>query len=507
MNLSDLDCYALRRACVGMPVDTNGLSSGVAMLIKACDGDIPRLITSIDGVGLLPRVMKFDPNSPAPAQKSNQVYIPELPKSAQLTDEALKAIEGVGWWWRKTVDWVISRSPMTPVHFLEAGVVWVISLAIARRAYIEKHERIYPHLYLLFVAETSRYAKSTGMNTLYHLIHRVMPYMLIPGQTSPEGMIELLSGQHPANFDKLSIDDKKLVEDGIKFSAQRGIILDEYSSLLASTKKDYMAGYIELLMRLYDGRESEQHYTRSGGLVMVKKPSLSIMGATTPAAMARSLSLEDWENGAMARYMVMYREDPLPFNPYYSPVEPPHEITDKLRNLHHRFDDDVVSATMTKEALDAYDAYSRAVMYEMLDDVDERLSGNYRRLHIQTLKTALSLATMDWIDTKLTTPKITIGHWALAQTIVEKARVSLHRLMPVLMESRDSRTQRDILSVLRQYPAGITIRDLTRLSGRVSTKDIRTAIEVLTESGQIECLPVTGQTGRPTSIYRMAVSS
>ena len=504
INLSDNDCYALRRACVGMPVDDASISGGVSMLIKACAGDIPRLIQAIDGAGALAKVMKFDPNAPAPAQKSNQVYIPELPKSAQLSPNALAQMENVGHWWRQTVAWCVSRSPMTPVSFFESGVVWVIALMIARRVYIEKHERIFPHLYLLFVAETSRFAKSTGMNTLYHLVHKVAPYMLIPGQTSPEGMMELLSGQHPSNFDKLSVDDKKLIEDGIRFAAQRGFILDEMSSLFASQKKDYMAGYVELLMRIYDGREMETHYTRSGGLIMVKKPALSIMGATTPAAMARSMTLEDWENGANARYLIYYREEELPYNPLYTPVDPPADIVNPLHHLHDRFEyDSAVSASMTQEALKAYDAYAKAVMYEMLDDVDERLLGNYRRMHIQVLKTALSLATMDWITTKLPRPEITLGHWALAQTIVEKARLSLHRLMPKLMESRDARTQRDILSVLKQFPAGITLRDLTRLSGRVSTKDIRTALEVLLESGQIENTPKSGATGRPTSIYKL----
>ena len=518
MNLSDADAYALRRICVGSPIDEAGLSVGTRLFIKSIGGDVPRLITLLGELGLLEKVMKFDPTRPAP-QSRDSVYIPALPEYANLTKDAYKQSGGVGQWWRTTVEWCASRSPMTPVHFFEVGVVWLLGLAIARRVAIDKHERIYPHLYYVMVAETSRYAKSTGLNTLYNIISETMPYMLIPAKTTPEAMIEIMAGQEPTNYTKLSDDDRSLIQRGMKFASQRGIIEDEISGMIGTPKRDYMQGFIELIMRLYDAREVESYYTRSQGLMLVKRPALSIMGATTPAAMSRAVTLEDWENGNMARYLVLYREEPLPYNPNYAPVVPPSEIINPLDKLHNhpdfpklRGDDNQVTlnyapmkASMTQDALLAYDNYTRALKHDMIPDLDDRLIGNYSRLHVNALKIALSLATMDWSMGLLgdrVRPEITLGHWAIAQRLTEKARESLHRLMPVLSESRDSRTQKDIETILKQHPGGITIREIVRLCGK-ATKDVRSAIDVLRDSGRVTIQLVGGETGRTTNIYTL----
>lgn len=462
-------------------------------------------------------ILKIDPNAPAPEVKKAEqsVYIPHLPKEAQLSEDAIKAGEMVGEWYQDTVKWCSERSPMTPVHFLEVGVIWLIGLAVARRVYVELHERIYPHLYVLLVAETSKYAKSTGMNTIYSLVQTTMPHMLIPGQTSPEGMIELLSGAQPSNFDKLPTVEKELIEQGRKFAGQRGIIMDEFSSILAAGKKDYMAGFVELLMRLYDARDNEQHYTRSGGLISIKNPAIGIFGATTPAAMARASTNEDWENGANARYLMMFREEPLPYNPKYSLFTPPSDILTKLRFLHTVLPEmkdsqlqdkagyQAIPASMSKDAFTAYTAYMKAVFFDMIDEnLDERVHGNYRRMHIQALKIALAVACMDWAASNAQgKPVITLGHWAIGQQIAEKARESLHRMLPVLSESRDSRTQRDLLTVFRQNPSGLTIRDICRLLYR-KTKDVQSAIQILVESGEIETINHVAPNGKTIQIYK-----
>lgn len=526
--LNEHDKYALRRVMTRKQVPSDlQLSPFMDMLLKSYNLEdktdyvnlvdvTTRLFGQMDA-NTQQDILKLDPNAPAPeiAQKTEQsVYIPALPREAQISEEAIKASESVGQWYRDTVKWCAERSPMTPKHFLESGVVWLIGLAVARRVHIELHERIYPHLYVLLLAETSKYAKSTGMNTIYSLVMMTMPHMLIPGQTSPEGMIELLSGEKPANYDKLPEMEKKLIEEGRKFSGQRGFMMDEFSSLLAAGKKDYMAGFVELLMRLYDAREYEQHYTRSGGLVSIKNPAICIFGATTPAAMARAATNEDWENGAFARYMMMFRDKPLPFTNHHSIFKPPKEILKALLFLHTSLPaikDDFykdlegyqsIAAQIEPDALKQYEAYSKAVRHDLIDDVDQRLHGNYTRMHLQAMKTALAVACMDWAAAGAQgRPIVTLGHWALGQQMAETSRNSLHRMMPVLSESRDSRTQRDLLTLLKQTP-GITIREIVRASGR-STKDVRSAIEILLESGEIEAINHQLPMGRPTQMYQL----
>lgn len=526
--LSSQDLYALSRAFVGLSFqDLPTQNPLVGNLLRELNWSKPEHLNVARTLlkDQLPAILAIDPNAPPPPSKSQAVeaaYVPPLPREAQLSDTALNAMEGVGKWYKAAVQWATERSPMTPPHFLEAAVLWLIGLAVNRRVCIEFHERIYPLLYLLIVAETSKYAKSTGMNAIRTLVMATMPHMLIPGSTTTEGMIEILSGQLPMNFERLTKRDQEMIEAGRRFAGQRGVILDEYSSLLGAMKKDYMAGFVELLMRMYDNQDAEQHHTRSGGMIIIKYPGVSIFGATTPAAMARSVAGEMWENGAMARYLIMFRENPLPYNPKYISFVPPSEITTPLANLHKNLpaikandmleseheDFRPIRAQITPEAHAQYQAYMKAVYYDMLTpDLDERLHGNYRRMHMQAVKIALALACSDWAMGNPNNPiTIQLGHFALAQTIAEKGRESLHRLMPVLSQSADSRTQRNILTVIKQAEGGLmSVRDIVRATGR-NTNEVRSAIEVLVESGDLELVehkPNGLNGGRPTQLYKL----
>jgi hypothetical protein len=523
MDFTQQELFILRRANSRLPLEGFPITERVKAMLQQYDlkddaGYVRYSQFIAEDPALLVAVMRIDPLTPpvaAPERSTPpEVYVPPLPEAAQLSGAAIQAGERVGEWYRVTSKWLASRSPMTPPHFLEAATLWLAGLAIAKRVVIDLHERISPHLYLLIVAETSRYAKSTGMGLIYQLVMATMPYMIIPGTATSEALVEIMSGQTPANYDKLSQTQKARIEAGRKFAGQRGIILDEFSGLLGSSKKDYMQGFVELLMRLYDGRSEETYQTKAGGLITINQPALSIFGATTPAAMARALNNEAWENGEMARYLIMFREDVLPYSDDYGRLEMPPEVTKPLLVMHDAlprmrtdFAEDAdfkpITALFADDALNAYRQYARAVRYDMLQDCDNRLTGNYTRLHIQALKIALSLATVDYLSAGERFVRIELGHWSLAQQITERSRENLHRLLLTLSESRDSRNQRDILTLLRQHPGGLTVRDFCRRMTAYAN-DIRGGLEILLDSGEVIEIEHTPNVGRPTKVYRAA---
>lgn len=520
--LSNNDLYILRRAMSRMSLD--GLKPDNPILAVLVQDDSERGIKLLSDFinsssDLLVNVMRIDPTTPPPQPvkaDSEEIYIPDLPAEARLTDEALKAMESVGAWHNATLQYAKKQSPMTPPHFLEGATFWLAGLLIARRVYLHLWDRIYPHLYLLIVAETSRYAKSTGMNVFYHILLKTFPHMLIPGSTTTEGMIELLSGQQPANYDKLPSNQKELINAGMKFAGQRGIILDEYSSLLGSSKKDYMQGFVELLMRLYDAREQEYHYTKSGGWLTINKPALSIFGATTPAAMARSITHESWENGDLARYLLLFREEVLEYAPIIDKEDTVPEAITKpmykvMKNLPEMMDSlnnptghSPLGATITAEARSAFEAYAKALRHDLLEDVPEYLHGNYTRLPVQALKLAISLATFDTIGNGQDSVKLELGHWAKAQNFIERSRTNIHHLVLTLNESKDARIQRDLLAILKHSTGGLTVRDLCRRTNSLAS-DIRSSLDILIESGEIEVIEHKPPTGRPTKIYKSLV--
>jgi predicted ArsR family transcriptional regulator len=86
--------------------------------------------------------------------------------------------------------------------------------------------------------------------------------------------------------------------------------------------------------------------------------------------------------------------------------------------------------------------------------------------------------------------------------MAEQARENLHRLLVTLNESRDSRNQRDILNLLKQYPGGLTIRDFCRRMSAYADS-IKQSLDVLLDSGNIQEIEHRPTTGRPTKIYTL----
>lgn len=497
---------------------TNPLVKGLCQLDMR-DGSATRMVQTV----LQPymaEIFKIDPNGPPPEPEnhplSTRAYVPPLPEAAQLSPEHLKAAESVGGWYRQALQWCVKRSPMTPVHFLETGLIWLLGLAINRRVCLSLHSDIYPHMYLLIVAESSKFAKTTGMNTIKRLAEVCFPHLLIPGSTTPEALMEILSGEKPSNYDKLKAKAREMIDSGRLFPAQRGMMVDEYSGVLAAAKKDYMAGFIELLMKLYDAGEAEQHQTRGGGMLYVEYPAMSIFGATTPAAMARSTSYELWENGALARYLIMFRDGTLPYVNAEGERTPPKSLTDPLLNLYRVLpslpppDTEAtnfapVYAELSPDAHKHFIEYDKVMRFEMLDEsLDERLHPNYSRMPTQLLKTALALAVMDWSSQdKQKRPVISMAHLALAQTIVEKGRESLHNLLPVLNMTFEARRRRSILTQLKVHASGLTVHQLCDQLGSKAS-EIKEAMQPLLEDGTVTPIEHRPVTGRPTTIYRLS---
>jgi predicted transcriptional regulator len=457
---------------------------------------------------------------PKPPRQRVEVHVPPLPAEAALTDAEAAAAEQIGRLLDVFMTWATRRAALTPSLFLEAAYLWLVSVAVARRACIQiGGTRYFSRLWVLWVAITTRYAKSTGLMAVHDVVERAFPHMLIPNQSTPEALIAALAGRVPDNLDSLPEVDRQRIQAGLKFAAQRGLLIDEASSLLGASRKDYMHGLVELLLQTYDMKERLEFATKGQGLLIIRKPGLSILGATTPMAMARYVSLDQWETGETARYALLCPENQPDqvvgfIGDESVSYEPPSELVTGLKQLHEWLPDPpdphqpdspekLLYARITPDALRRLDTYHKALQNMIGDDLDTRLHGNYGRLPAIAMTVALNLALSDWVyQAHGNRPTIQVGHAARAQQIVERWRASVHRLLPTLDETADSRGQARIVALLRNSP-GMTARELSRYCG-MKTRDMNNALAVLLESGEItyhEHTPPNG--GRPTRLYRI----
>ena len=181
-----------------------------------------------------------------------------------------------------------------------------------------------------------------------------------------------------------------------------------------------MEGHAEALMQLFDTPDRMERELRGDGKLIIYNPALSLIGATTPAMLARYLSDAEWESGLMARILALTPVDKeVPYvisDPSRELAQVIESLKSRLLRIHNAFpappewdalygsDEPVhlptIEARITPEVMARFNAYSEA-MHELTDPrrgLDERLRGNYGRFPVLAVKIALILTVMDWVE-------------------------------------------------------------------------------------------------------------
>lgn len=530
------DAFALRCAISLQPIPNeikpSPLLAGLLSTLDWQNNPDHRLILQnlvTTQAGLLEQVMKVDVKAP-PVEEPicDELYVPPLPKAAELDESLIKKSADVGRFQRDCADWLARKSPMTPRIFLESAPLWAAGLAIAKRCVLRlSFDDIYPNLYVLWVAPTTYYHKSTGLKAITKLVGSSFQHLLMPETTTPEMLVAKLAGQRPSNYEQLLPSEKKLEDTAIRFAGQRGLSIDEASKILIPKK--YMEGHAEALMQLFDAPDRMERELRGDGKLIVYNPALSLIGATTPAMLSRYLTDAEWESGLMARIIPLTpaeKEVKYVVSTHSPELQTTMEtLKNRLLRIHNAFptppdwdalyssEDAVrlkmVEALLEPSVMNRFNAYSEA-MHELTDPrrgLDERLRGNYGRLPVLAIKLALILTIMDWADEGgKESPRITEAHWTRAQMLSEEYRASAHRLLAELNISQDVKNEQKILDFIArtQGTKPPTKREIHRGAGIKNRKDAHSAVEALIESGVItEVERRSNGAGRPTMAYKL----
>jgi hypothetical protein len=118
-------------------------------------------------------------------------------------------------WLNEYMAYAQAKSPLTPTLFHESAGLVLISAIIARRLVLPmSFGDIYPNLYVMWIAPSTVYAKSTALNIASDLLLESFPHLLSPQDSTPEALISDMSGQMPKNIANNTADEltKKLWE-------------------------------------------------------------------------------------------------------------------------------------------------------------------------------------------------------------------------------------------------------------------------------------------------------
>lgn len=475
----------------------------------------------------LKQVMSADTDAPPPAPPPRPVRaadafiaVPMLPHGVELTSAQEKAASKVGGFERRYTAWASRVANESPISFQQSSGLALLAVAIGRRCFIAApwQQKIYPNQYIVQLAVTTYNRKSTGLNIMKGIIEDAFPYMLMPRPGSTENFGNMLAGKWET--DGLPPEDKEELEQARPFAGQRVIIRDEISGMFRSFGRDHMAGLKEDLMDMYECPKQHKLSTNSKGIVIARNIAPTLVGASTPAGMSLACSQTDWEDGNLARFVLVTPEDPYSDRPAPSEFSAPTEFIEFLRGLHKRLPFPQTAAmgkppaaeewSLVAPIWDEVRAYASTLREftnpDRSDSLDNRLRGTYGRHHVKAIKVAIALATADWFESgsKDERPTVSKAHWYRAQQIVEDWRVSSHRFLHQMTLSEDVDAAKRVRLYIAQSPAGITMSDLINAT-RLKAALIKQSIEILMESGIIEQFKERrGGRGPEATCYRLS---
>lgn len=452
---------------------------------------------------------------------------PPLPTLAALSDAQMTEAANGRKWLDTYVEWATQASPLTPRLFHEGIGLWLLASVSTRRMCVHiGGEFIYPNLYLLIIARTTIYRKSTAMKLAKQVLAKAnLTSLLLPAEATPEALFDELAGIKPPNFETLPEDARKRWMMGRAVAAQRSFFKDEVSSLFASFKKDYMAGLHEIFLQGYDADVDQlDKRLKSLGIVTVKKPCLSFLGATTPGMFGKYVGTEEHESGLLPRFAILTPDADLP---YRDPADELAEPTMLVEQLKRMFMDalpwhgetrptapaefaevqppDVMTVGFAPEAFDQLKRYRRVMGFDFVhnETITDIQAAFYARLGTMAYKVAMLLAA---VETGQRGFRIEARHAYAAQQICETWRESLHRLEGDVNKAKGGDSDDNkVLGYIRQSGIkGVTLREIMQFCNLRPRAKAVEALTILADDGLIEKYDYKPEgRGRPTQYYRM----
>lgn len=466
---------------------------------------------------------------PAPMVVESKGW-PLLPQAALAVYEHRASCAS---WLDEYIAFAQQAAPKTPRSLHEAAGLFALSLAVGRRLVLRVGVAdIYPNVFILWIGETTIHGKSTAFKVFHRLITNAgLRPLLLPEKLSPQALLEQMSTDLPSAWSTWRSQKQSDWLELRGLAAQRGWAIDEASFLFDSLKRDYNSDLLGLMLQLYECPLETGDHTISRGHNKVTEPSLSFFGVTTPQSLSEHLqSRKHWLDGLWARFALLVPEERRPWQFFSPALDFTNGLVCNLRRVHQLFpipQAQVVSeedkegkqrpalAIFGKEPASevvlgegvwrAWEAYARATQDTLLTpDLDAELHGSYGRLATQAIKIAMLLAASDCTDLPVCVEQ---RHFARAQEVVERWRVSLHEIWSRGITTDEEHASDKIIKLLREAgEQGLLARDIYRQLHRPAA-DITKLLELMERSGEVERINEIGKNGRVTERWIRSVTS
>lgn len=378
-------------------------------------------------------------------------------------------------------------------QYHEAGAFVILSSLLSGAVKLPtSFGTILPNLWFMILADTTLTRKSTAMDIAMDLLMEVDPDAMLATDGSIEGMLEGLRSRpgRPSVF-----------------------LRDEFTGLMEMVvKRDYYAGMLETLTKLYDGKRMKRILKRE--TIELTEPVLIMFAGGIKTKMNELVRTEHVTSGFIPRFLFITAEGDLT---KMSPLGPPREIDSSrkddlllwMNNMNGHFwqhnkrkiagklrmTQSEFEVKLTPEAWNRYNEFEHKMMQDALNsDEAQNLTPTFARMAISGLKCAVLLAASESLDNDSASVVVEIEHLLRAFYFIEKWREHTMYVISNLNMSQNERVLQNVLAEIYRHPTNNSRSGIMK-KFQLSSAKMDAMIRTLEERGHIKAKR-TGKTYR-----------
>jgi hypothetical protein len=251
-----------------------------------------------------------------------------------------------------------------PEHYHIFGGLSVLSAVVGNNIHLPFGPwRIYPNLWIVLLAPSSIFRKSTVITIVRKIITAVDNTIILPNEFTPEVLVSSME-KNPQGI----------------------LIWSEFASALSNFERSYMMGTKEFLTDIYDCPPIYRRKIREKEFT-IENPCISILAGTAIDWFLSKCKEGDVRGGFLARFVYVpatAKTKRISIPPPYDPKELNH-LSSKLKIIK-----EITGTADIKGIESIYDKWAIGHDEELERETDqERLSGFFTRLSIYALKFAM----------------------------------------------------------------------------------------------------------------------
>lgn len=354
--------------------------------------------------------------------------------------------------------------------------IWVAMVLIAtmleRDVYLDRgYYKIYPNLYVILVAGTSKCHKSVAINMG---VKNLLPQL----EESPPVFAQKITNERLIQFlgDQADLDSDEQ-EDRITFTASGLIAATELSTFLGKRAMD--TGIITTLTDLYDSPDEWKYETKTSGTNILQNTCINMIGASTGKWLRSAIPTEAVGGGFISRSVFVYQNSPKRLIAF-----PEDEVPETIDEMESKLVNDLAHIqklegrmTFTPEAKQWYTEWYKQ---DAKRTAQHSESDFFTRWSEIILKIAMILSVAQRDDLV-----IRIDDLKKADEYLEQVRSSMSPVINQMTVADSEMVTSKILGIIRRRGT-VNHESLVRYASKyVKTDGLKAILETLDEAGAI----------------------